>query len=185
MAEEVRPDTTGATTKSSKGKVKVANSNWEDVPFFPVPITPLSSRPKFAQSPSPFFPENLCLSSFTLAVAISPLSAYQLVLNSHEPASPFAPNSVATRFSAPKIYSVGPCGIVCTTFKYLLTSCARVSTGMEVQARVAQRSNFCAQPPHKRQSPAPMCSILSCITPLAHHCSHQLVGALNTAAIMP
>jgi hypothetical protein len=37
---------TGAATEFSK---KVANPDWEDVPFHPVPITPLSSRPKFAQ----------------------------------------------------------------------------------------------------------------------------------------
>jgi hypothetical protein len=41
---------TKAATKSSKGKVKVVNPDWEDVPFHPVRgITPLSNRPKFAQ----------------------------------------------------------------------------------------------------------------------------------------
>ena len=33
----------------SKGKDKVPNPDWEDVPFQPVPITPLSSRPRFSQ----------------------------------------------------------------------------------------------------------------------------------------
>jgi hypothetical protein len=32
-----------------KGKAKVANPDWEDIPFNPVPITPLSSRPRFSQ----------------------------------------------------------------------------------------------------------------------------------------
>jgi hypothetical protein len=39
---------TEAATKSSEGKVKVANLDWEDIQFHPIPITPLSSRPKFA-----------------------------------------------------------------------------------------------------------------------------------------
>jgi hypothetical protein len=34
---------------SSKGKAKDPNLDWEDVPFHPVPITPLSCRPKFSQ----------------------------------------------------------------------------------------------------------------------------------------
>jgi hypothetical protein len=34
---------------SSKGKDKVANPNWEDIPYNPVPITPLSLRPRFSQ----------------------------------------------------------------------------------------------------------------------------------------
>jgi hypothetical protein len=34
---------------SFEGKDKVANPNWEDIPFNPVPITPLSSKPHFAQ----------------------------------------------------------------------------------------------------------------------------------------
>jgi hypothetical protein len=38
-----------AAAKSSKGKDKVAEPNWEDIPFNPVPITPLSSRPRFTQ----------------------------------------------------------------------------------------------------------------------------------------
>src|SRR6476660_4636579 len=33
----------------SKGKDKVPNPDWEDVPFQPVPITPLSSRPRFSE----------------------------------------------------------------------------------------------------------------------------------------
>jgi hypothetical protein len=40
---------TKAAAESSKGKDKVANPDWEDIPFNPVPITPLSSRPRFAQ----------------------------------------------------------------------------------------------------------------------------------------
>jgi hypothetical protein len=32
-----------------KKKDKVANPDWEDIPFNPVPITPVSSRPRFAQ----------------------------------------------------------------------------------------------------------------------------------------
>jgi hypothetical protein len=35
--------------ESSKGKDKVAEPDWEDIPFNPVPITPLSSRTRFTQ----------------------------------------------------------------------------------------------------------------------------------------
>jgi hypothetical protein len=38
-----------ALTLSSKGKAKVANPDWEDKPFHHIPITPLSSRPRFVQ----------------------------------------------------------------------------------------------------------------------------------------
>jgi hypothetical protein len=38
-----------ASTGSSRGKAKVADVNWEDVPFHPVPVTPLSRGPKFSQ----------------------------------------------------------------------------------------------------------------------------------------
>jgi hypothetical protein len=38
-----------AAAESSKGKDKVAEPDWEDIPFKPVPITPLSSRPRFTQ----------------------------------------------------------------------------------------------------------------------------------------
>lgn len=38
-----------AAAGSSKGKDKVAEPDWEDIPFNPVPITPLSSRPRFTQ----------------------------------------------------------------------------------------------------------------------------------------
>jgi hypothetical protein len=34
---------------SSKGKAKDPNPDWKDVPFRPVPITPLSTRPIFSQ----------------------------------------------------------------------------------------------------------------------------------------
>jgi hypothetical protein len=34
---------------SSKGKDKVVNPDWEDIPYNPVPIAPLSSRPIFSQ----------------------------------------------------------------------------------------------------------------------------------------
>jgi hypothetical protein len=47
-ANQGETSTQGASA-SSKGKAKVANPNWEDVPFNPVPITPLSSRPRFSQ----------------------------------------------------------------------------------------------------------------------------------------
>jgi hypothetical protein len=36
-----------AAAESSKGKDKVAEPDWEDIPFNPVAITPLSSRPRF------------------------------------------------------------------------------------------------------------------------------------------
>jgi hypothetical protein len=38
-----------AAAESSKGKDMVAEPDWEDIPFNPVPITPLSSRPCFTQ----------------------------------------------------------------------------------------------------------------------------------------
>jgi hypothetical protein len=38
-----------AAAESSKGKDKVAEPDWEDIPLNPVPITPLSSRPRFTQ----------------------------------------------------------------------------------------------------------------------------------------
>jgi hypothetical protein len=46
---------------SSKGKAKDPNPDWEDVPFHPVSITPLSTRPRFSQvvgssSESPIVP---------------------------------------------------------------------------------------------------------------------------------
>jgi hypothetical protein len=36
-----------------KGKAKVADLDWEDTPFHPVPIIPLSNRPKFAHIVGP------------------------------------------------------------------------------------------------------------------------------------
>jgi hypothetical protein len=39
---------TQGASASSKGKAKVANPDWEDVPFHPVPITPVFSRPRFS-----------------------------------------------------------------------------------------------------------------------------------------
>jgi hypothetical protein len=38
-----------AAAESSKGKDKVAEPDWEDIPFNPVPIIPLSKRPRFTQ----------------------------------------------------------------------------------------------------------------------------------------
>jgi hypothetical protein len=38
-----------AAAESSKGKDKAAEPDWEDIPFNPVPITPLSSRPRLTQ----------------------------------------------------------------------------------------------------------------------------------------
>jgi hypothetical protein len=37
------------TVISSKGKDKDPNPDWTEVPFHPVPITPLSTRPRFSQ----------------------------------------------------------------------------------------------------------------------------------------
>jgi hypothetical protein len=44
-----RESSSKAAAESSKGKDKVAEPDWEDIPFNPVPITPLSSRPRFTQ----------------------------------------------------------------------------------------------------------------------------------------
>jgi hypothetical protein len=38
-----------AAAESSKGKDKVAEPDWKDIPFNPVPITPLSNRPRFTE----------------------------------------------------------------------------------------------------------------------------------------
>jgi hypothetical protein len=38
-----------AAADSSKGKDKVDEPDWEDIPFNPVSVTPLSSRPRFTQ----------------------------------------------------------------------------------------------------------------------------------------
>jgi hypothetical protein len=46
-ADQGETSTQGASA-SSKGKAKVAKPDWEDVPFNPVPITPLPSRPRFS-----------------------------------------------------------------------------------------------------------------------------------------
>jgi hypothetical protein len=47
-ADQGETSTQGASA-SSKGKAKVPNPDWEDIPYNPVPITPLSSRPRFSQ----------------------------------------------------------------------------------------------------------------------------------------
>jgi hypothetical protein len=47
-ADRGETSTQGAAA-SSKEKAKVANPDWEDVPFHPLPITPVSSRPRFSQ----------------------------------------------------------------------------------------------------------------------------------------
>jgi hypothetical protein len=62
-SDQGETSTQGASA-SSKGKAKVANPDWEDIPFNPVPITPLSSRPRFSQvvgssSESPVVPPSL------------------------------------------------------------------------------------------------------------------------------
>jgi hypothetical protein len=46
---ERRESSTAAVAESVKGKAKVANPDWEDVPFHPVPIILLSRGPKFSQ----------------------------------------------------------------------------------------------------------------------------------------
>jgi hypothetical protein len=47
-ADQGETSTQGASA-SSKGKAKVADPDWEDIPFNRVPITPLSSRPRYSQ----------------------------------------------------------------------------------------------------------------------------------------
>jgi hypothetical protein len=44
-----RESSSKAAAQFSKGKDKVAEPDWEDIPFNPVPITPLSNRPRFTQ----------------------------------------------------------------------------------------------------------------------------------------
>jgi hypothetical protein len=47
-ADRGESSTQGASV-SSKGKDKVANPDWEDIPYNPVPITPSSLRTRFSQ----------------------------------------------------------------------------------------------------------------------------------------
>jgi hypothetical protein len=54
---------------SSKGKDKVPNLDWEDVPSQPIPITPLSSRPKFSQVVGDSVQETPIRTPSTVAVA--------------------------------------------------------------------------------------------------------------------
>jgi hypothetical protein len=81
---------TKAATQSSKGKDKVDDPDWEDVPFNPVPITPLSSRPRFTQvvgsscetpiiSPSPIA---VALSSLPGRPVIGAAAAVRMAMNS-------------------------------------------------------------------------------------------------------
>jgi hypothetical protein len=49
VAADQGETSTQVASASSKGKAKVANPDWEDVPFNPVSITPFSSRPRFSQ----------------------------------------------------------------------------------------------------------------------------------------
>jgi hypothetical protein len=49
VAADQGETSTQGTSASSKGKAKVADPDWEDIPSNPVPITPLSSRPRFSQ----------------------------------------------------------------------------------------------------------------------------------------
>jgi hypothetical protein len=49
---QAKSSTQGASTSasaSSKGKVKDPNPDWSEVSYNPVPITPLSTRPRFSQ----------------------------------------------------------------------------------------------------------------------------------------
>jgi hypothetical protein len=46
--DQGKTSTQGASA-SSKGTDKVADPDWEDIPYNPVSITPLSSRPRFSQ----------------------------------------------------------------------------------------------------------------------------------------
>jgi hypothetical protein len=60
VADRGETSTQGASA-SPKGKDKVADFNWEDIPYNPIPITPVSSRPRFSQvvgsfSESPIVP---------------------------------------------------------------------------------------------------------------------------------
>ena len=49
-AKRVEPAIRAALPSAvAKGKAKDPNPDWEDVPFNPVPITPLSRAPRFAQ----------------------------------------------------------------------------------------------------------------------------------------
>jgi hypothetical protein len=67
-----------AATKSSKGKNKVDNPDWADVPFHPIPITPSSSRPRFSQVVGSFV-ETPVVSSSPIAVASSLLAGRPVV----------------------------------------------------------------------------------------------------------
>jgi hypothetical protein len=62
IADQGETSTQGALA-SSKGKAKVADPDWEDIPFKPIPITHLSSWPRFSRvlgssSESPVVPSS-------------------------------------------------------------------------------------------------------------------------------
>jgi hypothetical protein len=55
------PEAGTSASASAKGKAKDPNPDWTEVPYNPLPITPLSTRPRFSQvvgssSESPIFP---------------------------------------------------------------------------------------------------------------------------------
>jgi hypothetical protein len=57
VADDQGETSTQGASAPSKGKDKVADPEWEDIPYNPIPITPLSSRPRFSQvvGSSPFW----------------------------------------------------------------------------------------------------------------------------------
>jgi hypothetical protein len=48
VAADQRETSTQGASAFSKGKDKVADPDWEDIPYYPVPITSLSLRPRFS-----------------------------------------------------------------------------------------------------------------------------------------
>jgi hypothetical protein len=87
-----RGDTsTQGASASSKGKDKVADPDWEDIPYNPIPMTPLSSRPRFSQvvgssSESPVVPH----SPISVAVHAMAHAAGGAVLAGGNPPPPLA-----------------------------------------------------------------------------------------------
>jgi hypothetical protein len=67
-ADRGETSTQGASA-SSKGNDKVADPDWEDIPYNPVSITPLSSRPRFSQVVGSSF-ESSIVSRSPISVAV-------------------------------------------------------------------------------------------------------------------
>ena len=96
------PEAGTSASASAKGKAKDPNPDWTEVPYNPVPITPLSTRPRFSQvvgssSESPIFPPS------RIAVEATSLAEYPVY-------TPATIAAWATGMNAPGAQNQGPQG---------------------------------------------------------------------------